>query len=151
MIKLVPLDYDQEKHIQWLYHVRTLPEVAIYFFAQPPLTFNDHLEFLARCKQTQERQFFIIYAQEQMAGYCQIVHRPDALEVGLALHPSWQGKGMGAASIHLLLDYIKSCQSEKEIVLIVKRDNLRAIKLYEKQGFVILNDCGNELLMKYAN
>jgi len=148
MTKLVPLDQNNPDHVGWLYKVRTHPEVASHFFAPPPAKFIDHVQFLAKCMTTQERDFFIVYANDQMAGYCQIINHPDHLEVGFALHPDWQGKGIGSASVQLLLAHIKPSSSGKSITLIVKKDNARAIKLYEKYGFVITNEKENELSMR---
>lgn len=148
MITLIPLNHNNPDHVGWLYKVRTHPEVASHFFSPPPEKFIDHIQFLAKCLATRERDFFIVYAGDQMSGYCQIIHRPDNLEVGFALHPDWQGKGIGSVSVQLLLDHIKSFSSGKSITLIVKKDNLRAIKLYEKCGFVIIHENGNELSMR---
>lgn len=148
MIKLVPLDHQDQDHIGWLYKVRTHPEVVPHFFAPPPEKFIDHVQFLEKCLKTRERDFFIVYAGDQMAGYCQIINRPDAFEVGFALHPDWQGKKIGSASVELILERIWAYRSEKPVTLIVKKNNSRAIKLYEKFGFVITSEKDNELFMR---
>jgi RimJ/RimL family protein N-acetyltransferase len=150
MIKLVPLDQNNPDHVGWLFKVRTHPEVAARFFAPPPKKFVDHVQFLTKVLETKEREFFIVYADDQMTGYCQIINRSDNLEVGFALHPDWQGKGIGSASVQLLLDHIRQSGSDKSshITLIVKKDNQRAINLYQKFGFVITAELDNELSMK---
>ncbi len=68
-----------------------------------------------------------------MTGYCQIIHFDDRDEIGFAIHPDWQNRGIGSESIRLLLDRL--ALSNKKICLIAKSDNLRAIHLYKKHGF----------------
>jgi RimJ/RimL family protein N-acetyltransferase len=148
-VRLVPLDHNDPDHVGWMYKVRTHPEVASYFFAPPPSKYLDHVQFLVKVQESGERQFFIVYVENEMSGYCQIIHRPDSLEVGFALHPSWWGKGIGGASMEALLDYTRqSKMKSKDITLIVKKDNARAIHLYEKYGFVICADHLGQLTMK---
>jgi RimJ/RimL family protein N-acetyltransferase len=146
-VHLVPLNPNHPDHISWIYKVRTHEQVAAHFFAPPPRNFLDHIQFLSKCITTRERDFFIIYAGEQMAGYCQIINHTNASEIGLALHPVWQGKGIGSKSITLLLDYVKSIKPEKPITLIAKKDNIRALKLYKKHQFIITTETENELKM----
>ena len=132
-IELVSVDQNNPDHVGWLYKVRTHPEVAAHFFAPPPSKFIDHVQFLKKVLEAKERDFFIVYADGQMCGYCQIINHSDSYEVGFALHPDWQGKGIGSVSVELLLAHIQRLDTDKSknITLVVKKDNLRAIALYK--------------------
>lgn len=149
-IKLELLDHNNPDHVGWMYKVRAHPEVAAYFFAPPPEKFVDHVQFLTRVMEKKERDFFIVYADGQMAGYCQIINFPDGFEIGFALHPNWWGKGIGNTSMELLLEHLRQADSEKSnnITLVVKNDNVRAINLYKKYGFVVINEKDNQFQMK---
>jgi RimJ/RimL family protein N-acetyltransferase len=151
LVKLAPLDHDNPDQVGWMYKVRAHPEVASYFFAPPPIKYLDHVQFLSNAHEKGERQFFIVYVGTEMSGYCQIIHRQDSLEIGFALHPQWWGQGIGGASMQALLDHIRHSQDlrSKAIILIVKKDNARAIHLYEKFGFTIINEHMGQITMKY--
>ena len=151
MIKLTPLDPNNPDHVGWLYKVRTDPRVASHFFAPPPATFIEHVQFLAKTAISQERQFFIVAINKQMCGYCQIIKHPDSVEVGFAIHPDWQGKGIGAASVELLLNHIQLSKNPSPITLTVKKDNERAIKLYKKYGFIEIDENNEKVKMKYIH
>jgi len=149
-IQLVPLDHNDPDQVGCMFKVRRHPEVAQHFFAKPPNNYLNHVQFLVKSQESGERQFFIIQVNDQMAGYCQIIHHTDSLEVGLALHPMWWNKGIGGASMQVLLDSIRISQC-KTITLIVKKDNGRAVHLYEKLGFVAIKEDAEQLTMKYTH
>jgi RimJ/RimL family protein N-acetyltransferase len=149
-IKLEPIDINNPDHVGWLYKVRAHPEVAAHFFAPPPTKFIDHVQFLTRVMEKKERDFFIVSADGQMCGYCQIINHPDHFEVGFALHPDWWGKGIGNISVELLLDHLRRSGSKNahNITLVVRKDNERAIKLYKKYGFELIGEHDSQLTMK---
>lgn len=150
-IQLIPFDLNEQAHINCLYTVRTHPEVAAHFFAPPPSSFLQHINFLTKVTQFKERSFLIVSFEDQLCGYCQIINRAEELEVGFALHPLWWNKGIGAISIKLLLEYIhqKSTNKAQRIKLIVKNDNSKALHLYEKYGFVKTSELNQQITMKY--
>lgn len=139
------LNYDDADHVGLIYKIRTHPDVVGYFFAPPPRRFLDHVQFLAKCEESGERSFFIISLNGRYCGYCQIIYRSDSYELGFALHPSYWGKGVGSSSVDLLLKYISSDQFEKKkIILQVRENNARAIHLYQKHGFKIVDKISGE-------
>ena len=77
MITLVPLDQNNPDHVGWMYKVRSHPEVAAYFFAPPPASFFCHVQFLVQSITDRAREFFIIYSEDHMCGFCQIIHHAD--------------------------------------------------------------------------
>jgi ribosomal protein S18 acetylase RimI-like enzyme len=54
--------------------------------------------------------------------------------LGIVLHPSMHGKGLGRAFMHFLHAAARQCGSTK-VRLKVDRDNLRAINLYKTFGY----------------
>jgi len=137
-IKLVPLDLNNPDHVGWVYKVRTHPDVATHFFAPAPENLMDHMQFLSKSIQNHERDFFIVTSQDQMKGYCQVIHHLDSYEVGFAFHPKWWGKGLGSASCKQLIQLVQDYPERKEITLVVKKENKRALALYKKFGFHIV-------------
>lgn len=59
-----------------------------------------------------------------------------AMNVSLAVHPDWQGRGLGWALLTALIDYADRWAGVLRLQLHVYADNTRAIRLYEGLGFV---------------
>lgn len=57
-------------------------------------------------------------------------------EFGINVHPTYQGLGIGKALIENLLKWIKQNRQIEKLYLQVFATNERAIKLYEKFGFI---------------
>lgn len=56
--------------------------------------------------------------------------------LGIAIHPDWQGRGIGSRMIEALLDLADNWLDIRRIELEVYTDNAAAIALYRKYGFV---------------
>ncbi|MBX7066624.1 MAG: GNAT family N-acetyltransferase [Parachlamydiales bacterium] len=135
MMQLIPLDPNKEDQVAWMYEVRSHSQVVPFFFAPPPSSFQQHVQFLKKFIDSAEREFFIILMGGIKCGYCQIIHRGEEYEVGFALHPDWWGMGIGEMSAKWLINHIKDNCGRKDIVLYVKAGNNRALSLYTKLGF----------------
>jgi RimJ/RimL family protein N-acetyltransferase len=134
MIEIIPLDRQNDLHLQTMYTVRTHPKVAACLTTSPPTNYSQHLHYLRNI--APNKPFFIITADQIPCGYCQITDK-DPIELGWALHPDWWGKSIGSAAVQLLLAYVQQTYPHKSLCLFVKRDNLAALHIYKKYGFSI--------------
>lgn len=66
-------------------------------------------------------------------------------EIRIALHPNKIGKGYGKVILEMLLKRGFSDISLKKIRLVVRKNNPRAKKLYEKLNFQDVGDCVDEI------
>lgn len=148
-ISLVELDRSQPAHLEIMYAVRSHPEVAKYLRGNPPATFDSHINYLQRVRG--QKQFFVVMAGMDPCGYCQLTPTQDSIEIGMALHPDYSNKGIGSKALALLLMFVQKNDSAKKkpLILYVKKDNARAIALYNKFGFQTLSENEfNEFLMQ---
>ncbi len=67
-------------------------------------------------------------------------------KLGICLSPEIQGKGIGNEVLLLAFKYLYNCLAVRKVILEVRDDNKRAIKCYEKIGFM---QCGKYLKHKY--
>ena len=151
-VKLVPLDKDNLTQLNMMYHVRIHPEVKKHLIQPPPETVTAHIHYINETIKTGIKRFFVIYCQENLCGYCHVTSRNQDLELGWALDPIWWGKGIGKSSVLLLIQLLKNSEltEDKTLMLTVKKDNIRAVSLYKKCGFAILNETENqEYVMQY--
>jgi ribosomal protein S18 acetylase RimI-like enzyme len=64
-------------------------------------------------------------------------------EIAIAVVPNRRGSGVGGALLRKLLDTARS-QGFEALSLSTRRDNLAAIRLYERHGFTRLSDIDTE-------
>jgi RimJ/RimL family protein N-acetyltransferase len=90
-----------------------------------------------------------IFNYNSMMGYFRL-KRIDliTLEVGLDLCKNYFGKGVAFFAYQFFFDWL---QSNSEILILqlrVLRHNQRAMRLYEKLGFVVVEELPDDYLMK---
>lgn len=56
--------------------------------------------------------------------------------VGIAIHPSCQGNGLGGVALRLVLDYCKAHLSFHQLYCDIDENNKPSIQLFEKAGFI---------------
>jgi len=66
-------------------------------------------------------------------------HRCAAQVLSLAVASAWQGRGVGRALLANGLDYLRS-RKVRRVKLEVLRDNIPALRLYQKAGFAPVGD-----------
>ena len=71
----------------------------------------------------------------------------DTPELSISLLPEYRGKGIGTVLLSELLDSLKM-KNCRYVSLSVQKANTAALRLYRKAGFRIVEDKGDELVMK---
>lgn len=150
-MSLVELDTNDSDHLASMYSVRTHPDVDCYLRGSPPACFDDHANYL-RCVGP-HKKFYLVQVESGLSGYCQLTISENQVEIGMALHPDYCNKGVGSMALSLLLTRLQDNKvtNGKPIILFVKKDNPRAIALYQKYGFECIgneNEYGEYLMRK---
>ncbi|MCK0069316.1 ribosomal protein S18-alanine N-acetyltransferase [Kordiimonas laminariae] len=79
---------------------------------------------------------FVFKDGEQTVGALMVRTVCDESElITVAVHPEWQLKGVGKWILSFMVDYLKG-QNVATCFLEVRQDNLKAVSLYSKIGFV---------------
>src|SRR5687768_9984459 len=140
------LDLNNEKELRFMFETRRHPEVASKLLGQAPATYEQHLEWLKK-NHLITRNIYLIVTDE-MVGYCQMLFMPsEEAELGWVVHPDHQSKGFGRFSVQALIDEAHK-DGRKKLCLYVKKENEKAIGLYESCGFKTMpNDTPDVLLM----
>lgn len=148
---LIALDHTNHDHLQLMFSVRTHPEVDRFLRGSPPASFGDHVNYVKNLRS--HKQFYLVQSEATLCGYCQSNKTSTHIEIGMAIHPDYCNKGIGAAALGQFL--IRLLQSTTNavlpIILYVKTDNPRAIALYKKFGFETIgseNQYGEFLMQK---
>lgn len=84
--------------------------------------------------QIKNDDFYVMERENKIIGYITILKRKNSRSVRLynfTIHKDYRGKGYS----HILITYILTLYIAYNIYLEVRKDNIQAIKLYEKYGF----------------
>lgn len=121
---------EAETYLRWHYP-------APYEFYNTPVPFYE--ESLAEILDNQEGElFFAVYLEESLYGIFSYQLLADGrMEIGLGIRPDDCGKGQGLEMTQKAIAFARKFLGfEGKLCLRVADFNLRAIKVYERAGFV---------------
>ncbi len=130
---------DKEILYRWITDRKLCVFNSPYF----PVGEGDHDTWFASVLSRQQNAVFFVIeekASHKVIGSCQLVHinwvhRSAELQIRIG-EPIFQGKGFGSEAIRLLVDFGFTDLNLHRIYLHVFSSNMRAIKAYEKCGFI---------------
>lgn len=87
---------------------------------------------------------YLLYVNDEMIGAFYLSYSPNSEDNywigGFQIDKKHQGKGYGEQSLNKIIDFIKEHRTCKIISLTVEKENEQAIRLYEKTGFIRINE-----------
>lgn len=89
---------------------------------------------------TEEDAFTIFDESGKLVGHCSFDDEDGEIILGLQMNPSFTGQGNGHEFVKAILDFGKKKYGYDKISLYVATFNKRAIRVYEKLGFYIIDD-----------
>jgi RimJ/RimL family protein N-acetyltransferase len=119
------------------FDARNDPTSRIFSRNTGPLDGEMHRLWYAQSLKDKRNHLFVIEEDGTSAGYVRYAE-PDN-EVSIALLPSHRGRGLGAASIRLLA----AQHGSGPLRGVIRRDNLRSIKLFKDAGFRLVGEVGD--------
>lgn len=81
-------------------------------------------------------EFYSAFINNQLIGFFRLIKKETLVTIGLGLHPNFCGKGLGYKLVEFALKESKMRYGNIPINLEVRDFNQRAIKCYEKVGFI---------------
>jgi ribosomal-protein-alanine N-acetyltransferase len=94
----------------------------------------------ADCRIRKEQYLSVRDGAGILVGYVQLFPMERTLRLGMGLRPDYCGLGLGPILTGLAVEEARSREPEAEIDLEVEQWNRRAIRAYEKAGFVITDE-----------
>jgi ribosomal protein S18 acetylase RimI-like enzyme len=114
--------------------------------------FIQKVDFENYLKKIEQKAEFVTHINSgQLAAfigfYCNDINKKTAFITLVLTNPDFRGKGLAGSLLKSVLDIVKErgfscCQLE------VQKDNVAAVAVYKKAGFILHKDCGQSLLMK---
>ena len=114
------------------------------------LTEKEEAEFLAKCQATADHLYLVAVVGKRVVGSLHFAtgRRPRVRhsgDFGVSVSKKYWGQGVGSQLLDALLEWAKTTGTVKKINLRVRADNDRAVKLYERKGFVQEGTLTNEM------
>ncbi len=106
-------------------------EYAFYDMTADP---EDYEEIM--CPNLRRNRYFSVFDNDVLIGFFCIEQEESFIELGLGLRPDLTGHGKGRDFLEEILYFVKKRYSFESIHLDVASFNQRAIKVYERAGFV---------------
>ena len=106
-------------------------EYAFYDMAADP---EDYEEIV--CRNLWGSRYFSVFGHDALIGFFCVEQEESFIELGLGLRPDLTGHGKGSAFLEEILCFVKKRYLFESIHLDVASFNQRAIKVYERAGFV---------------
>ncbi|MTI69817.1 MAG: GNAT family N-acetyltransferase [Firmicutes bacterium] len=95
-----------------------------------------------------EKEFLVLKDNNNnLCGYIRLKEDSDNVLIGVGLKPSKCGQGIGNKLMKLVLEECNNRYGNKNIRLLVRSFNKRAIRCYEKVGFKIVKTVRKNTLM----
>lgn len=112
--------------------------------ASLPHELKDH-EFelkITSLNQSDTGKYIVIEAHGQIVGHAflepfQLEATAHAVNLTMAVHEGFQGRGYGKALLNHLVGWAKGNPKVEKIMLHVRSSNMNAIALYKKTGFLV--------------
>ena len=117
-----------------------------------PLTVDAQIQSIRALENNQTNIMLLALDGEEIAGIATInsTHKIKGRhtgEFGIVIAKKYQGKGIGTELMNQLIDWAKNNGITKKISLITRADNIKAVSLYMKFGFVVEGCIKNQALI----
>ena len=125
----------------FLYQIRNNVEVRATLIKNSHIDWFDHIDWFNNYFIRKDQEIYILSGlmNDKMikVGYVNILFTDECVEIGVKIDPVYQGRGFGTESFDFIFKQAKL--TKKRIILTVFDNNVKAIKMYEKKGFRIIN------------
>jgi ribosomal-protein-alanine N-acetyltransferase len=93
---------------------------------------------------TREGRYFSALEADELVGFFEYKPRAEEVEIGLGLRPDLTGRGLGLAFVVAGMAYGRKRFRPRKFTLAVATFNVRAIRVYERAGFVPVREYDHE-------
>ena len=129
---------DTDLIVRW----RNSDAVRLNMYDQRILTAEQHRDYFHKKIETGEVVQYLIFVGERPIGTAFFKYLDKGVELGLFIgEEKYRGIGLGGQALRFLINRINEESGSKVAELKVKKNNLRAINMYLRQGFVFMRGC----------
>lgn len=123
---------------------RNSPKISLYMHSKE-ISLQEHFDFIESLKGNQKKSYFLVRYDSKNIGVIYLID--DFL--GLYANPDL--KGIGKILLSEIINFAFETKKLLSLKAEVYKENEKAIKLYEKFGFMIIKEIENLLTMELKN
>ncbi|MHA6251590.1 GNAT family N-acetyltransferase [Oceanobacillus sp. CAU 1775] len=147
-LQLRPLE---KEDLEFIYQMRTNPDVMDYWFKEPYATMESLKKWYEAGQDSDLHRHFILYHLKEKIGYLalyNINNRHRNAEFAIMFDPLQQGKGYATKATRMIVDYGFNQLNLRKLYLFVDKSNEKAAHIYEKVGFQIEGEMKKHYFVK---
>ena len=140
--QLIPYQELSEDDSNYVLEMRNHPDVRQWMFNKNKIELFEHKAFIKSLIHDDSKKFFLIKSGSHIIGtinFSNIDHEKRVSDFGIYANPFYKIKGRGKILISSACRYAKNEIFLKKLFLEVYKNNIPAIGLYKKYGFVKTN------------
>ncbi|MGE8546777.1 spermidine N1-acetyltransferase [Alcaligenes sp. WGS1538] len=146
-VKLRPLERED---LRFVHLLDNNANVMRYWFEEPYETYGELAALYDEHIHDQRERRFIVQWEGQAAGVVELVeidHVHRRAEFQIIIAPEFQGKGIASRATLQAIEYGFGVLNLYKIVLIVDKENVKAIHIYKKFGFEVEGELKHEFFI----
>ena len=125
-------DADLNQVLSWFSDAR-----SVFYWGGPDLSFPLQTARFKRESKYHKSHSFVLRSADQLLAFGQLYNRLDRIHLGrLVVAPEHRGQGVGDVLISQLIEQGRQLLGLQDASLFVLNDNLPAMSLYQRLGFV---------------
>ena len=142
LTKFQDLSIEEKKEVlNWRNH----PEIRKWMYNKEKIPLKNHIKFIEKLKEKND----MIYLKVDDLGVVNFLKKNNTIEIGIHKNPHKQK--VGKKLLEFAINYAFNELKAKKIVLFVFEDNVKAINLYKKFGFIEVDKKDNLIKMELKN
>jgi len=152
-VKLRPLERED---LRFVHQLDNNASVMRYWFEEPYEAFVELSDLYDKHIHDQSERRFVVECDGDKAGLVELVeinHVHRRAEFQIIISPEHQGKGLASRAAKLAMDYGFTVLNLYKLYLIVDKENVKAIHIYRKLGFMVEGELVHEFFIngEYRN
>lgn len=115
-------------------------------FNTAKINYDDHVKWFGSKINDSKHCFLLFFENETLIGLVRISEESETLAtIGVTIDSNQRGKGYASELIKTASDYYKQYNPSKTIQALIKKENQKSIKSFEKAGYlyhseIVVND-----------
>lgn len=120
-----------------IYQIANHPKIRLLSFKTESFTYEEHQRWFTSALDNPTLLILVGMRETELVGYLRFKKEKSNATLSVALHPDQIARGLGTALLEESLRLLKKKWPEtKAVKAIVKENNLRSQKFFEKNGFL---------------
>jgi len=140
----------EEKDCKKLFQWANDPQTRSNSLNSTEIKYENHIKWFKSKLNDENSHLFLCYNIDEEIGLIRFEKKNDKWNVGIVIDPQARGKGFGKETLNLGLQEFSKLYTDV-VLAQIKEDNIGSIKIFEANGFKIINTVNSVHNLKWIN